>query len=570
MIAMRAQIRNAIYNTSIYDWSLRGSTPERLRGIPPEPLAEKKSIALTGSSFAGGEILNGNYLMFGQKHHLGDLPWKNTRLPDQKTCILHRFGFLADLKVLGTADAADKGRELMTRWINENGRWRARAWDPEITGGRLTNWLRTYDFLRHAEHPGFELTFLESCATQIRHLSRTIIDAPGDEQAIEAAEGLILGAICLKDMETHLESGLEALEVALDHQILGDGGHFQRNPTVQFNVLVRLVRVRGTMRAAQLSVPAWLTNSIDMMAPMLQTYRHGDGKLALFNGATEGSRDAIDQLLKAADAKSKSPLNNAPHTGYQRGLSTQGSKPGTESSVLITDSGAAVVSGANRDAHAGLLSFEFSHGVHRIIVNCGANNDHSDSWHMPLRATAAHSTLCVDDTNALEVLEDGGLKHFDTHVTSRRSEQNGSTFFQMRHDGYRNIFGLIHSRDIYLSAAGDDLRGRDKLKLMMDHTGKQAKKYAVRFHLHPSISAELSGNRKSAILKVSNKEGWRFRCSGGTLSIEDSVYLGTPGRKRRSAQLVLTGLINAHSNANGHSEPGSQDMEIKWSMIKEG
>ncbi|MBT4889650.1 MAG: hypothetical protein HON65_08870 [Rhodospirillales bacterium] len=542
---MQAQLRNAIYNTSVYDWSLRGSVPERLRGIPPEPL----SAVLSGNSNAGREILNGNYNLLGHAHHLGDLPWRNTRLSEQQIRILHRFEFLADLKSFGTDDAADKGRELMTRWINDFGRWRVDAWRPEVTGGRLVNWLRTFDFLHNKDHPGFEMTFLESCAVQIRHLSRSIEDTPPDQQAVEAAEGLILGAICLNGMETVLENGLAALEIALERQILADGGHFQRNPTVQYQVLLRLVRIRDTLSAAQLDVPHTLQVTIDRMVPMLRAYRHTDGRLALFNGSTEGNDEAINQLLKKSGTKARS-LSNAPHTGFQRAE--------TKHSALITDAGAAVVSGANLGAHAGLLSFEFSHKNHRLIVNCGASADRDDNWHTALRATAAHSTVCVNDTNALEVRESGELGVIDTHVTSRRSESDGSTFLQMRHDGYRKLFGLVHARDIYISAAGDDLRGCDTLKLMMDYMGSHAKDFAVRFHLHPEISAELSGNKKSAILKVSNREGWRFRCSGGDLSIEESVYLGIQHRKRRTSQLVISGLVN------------QQDVEVKWSLIKEG
>jgi len=342
---------------------------------------------------------------------------------------------------------------------------------------------------------------------------------------------------------------MAALEIALKKQILPDGGHFQRNPSIQYQVLIRLVRIRDTLTAAKLTLPHWLIDTIERMVPMLMAFTHGDGRLALFNDSSEGNGPAISQLIKKSGVQAK-PLLNASHTGYQRAIAND--------SVLITDAGAAVVSGANRDAHAGLLSFEFSHGEHRLIVNCGASSDYSDSWHTALRATAAHSTLCVDDTNAIEVFEDGGLGHFDTHVTNRRSEADGSTFFQMRHDGYRKLFGLVHARDIYLSSQGDDLRGKDSLKLMIDHTGRTPTSYSVRFHLHPGVATSLAGNKKSAILKVSNKEGWRFRCSGGELSIEDSAYLGVPGRKRRTSQLVISGPIN------------KQNIEIKWSLIKEG
>ncbi|MBT7506466.1 MAG: hypothetical protein HN644_09345, partial [Rhodospirillales bacterium] len=307
-------------------------------------------------------------------------------------------------------------------------------------------------------------------------------------------------------------------------------------------------RIRDTLIAGQVDTPYWLQHAIDRLAPMLQAMRHSDGKLALFNGSSEGSKKAIDSILKAAGS-SNLGLWSAPHTGFQRIESG--------SSVVIADAGAGILSGSNRDAHAGLLSFEFSHKDHRIIVNCGANANRNDDWHEALRATAAHSSLTLDDTNAMEVYMGGGSVNKKTDVSCRRNEAEGSTFLQMRQDGYEHPFGLIHNRDIYLAAGGDDLRGRDAIAMSPNYMGPQASNFCVRFHLHPDVSAELAGGGDSAILKVSNKEGWRLRCSGGDMTVEDSAYLGVAGTVRRARQILISGPCK------------SVGVEVKWSLIKE-
>lgn len=533
-------LRNTIYKSDIYNWSLRGDVPDRTRGTPPDPWS--------GEAEAGIEVLQGNHVLHGQFQHLGDLPWKKSHLSDAEQRLLHRFEFLGDLKALGNEDAREKGRELMTRWINEYGRWHSIAWEPAITGKRLTNWFRTYDFLQNSDHPGFNLTFLESTATQLRHLSRTVTDAADDIRVIEAAEGLILGSLCLVGMEALLDTGLAALEEAIAKQILPDGGHFQRNPSIQRSVLTTMVRIRDTMIAGQVNTPFWLQHGIDRLSPMLQALRHSDGRLSLFNGSAEGNKQAIDSILKSAGSPNKG-LWSAPHTGFQRIESG--------SSVVIADAGAGILSGGNRDAHAGLLSFEFSHKKNRIIVNCGAQSNRQDDWHEALRATAAHSTLTLDDTNAIEILTGGGVGDTRFHVSCRRNEADGSTFLQMRHDGYVRPFGLIHNRDIYLAAGGDDLRGRDALAMSPHYLGRQASEFCVRFHLHPDVSAELSSDGGSVILKISNREGWRLRASGGQLAVEDSIYLGIPGSLRRARQIMISGPCKATG------------VEIKWSLIKE-
>ena len=538
---MQMPLRNVLFRTGLYDWSLRGRTPERLRGIPVDPEV--------GSVEEGRAVLDGDYPLFGKVQHLGDLPWKNTGLTPQERIILHRFSFLRGLQALGSDDAADKGRELMTRWINQYGRWKPDAWEPAITGGRLTNWLCTYGFLKNPEHPGFEMTLLDSASAQLRHLSRTIEESAPGSETIEAAEGLILGSLCLVGMETLIDAGMAAMEIAIQRQILADGGHYQRNPSIQLDVLNRLIRIRDTLAAAQVAEPHWLDHAIGRMASMLKALCHSDGRLSLFNGSTEGDRDRINHTIKAIGDK-VTPLWSAPHSGFQR-IEAKGA-------VVIADAGAATISGSSQDAHAGLLSFEFSRKKHRIIVNCGAHGDRSNEWSAMLRNTAAHSTLTVDDTNAIEVDAKGGLNRLPAEISCRRSESDGSTFIQMTHSGYRPVFGLTHGRDLYLSANGDDLRGRDVLTLSPDHMGRHAKRFCIRFHLHPDVKGELAGGGDSVLLKVPEREGWRFRMFGGEIALEESIYLGVPGLIRRTKQITISGDVNPHAT------------EIKWSLIMEG
>ena len=44
------------------------------------------------------------------------------------------------------------------------------------------------------------------------------------------------------------------------------------------------------------------------------------------------------------------------------------------------------------------------------------------------------------------------------------------------------------------------------------------------------------------LLKLPGGEGWRFRAGGGTLDVEESVYLGGPS-VRRAEQLVVSGTM---------------------------
>ncbi|MEQ8667416.1 MAG: heparinase II/III family protein [Rhodospirillales bacterium] len=537
---MASLIQNVYRKSRVYDWMLQGSVPDRLRGAPPDPLP--------GDADIGRRILDSDFRVFGHYRHLGDLPWLNRSIDTPAEAQLHRFDFLRDLKALGTNEAAAKGRELVIRWGNAFSRWHETGWQPAVTGARIVNWLGAFHFVDDVNQPGFGLSVREQLAQQVRHLARQIDEVPKQAGAFDAAEGLILGGICLVGLEAMIDTGMTALKAAINRQILPDGGHFQRSAQVQHDVLATLVRTRDTLALAQLEIPGWLENAISQMVPVLRMLRHGDGDAALFNGVNEGLAGSLDAILKASHIRGPALLN-APQTGFQRFE--------TPTAVLIADSGAGVVSGADQDAHAGLLSFEFSRKRQRIIVNCGADPDRSSAWHDALRATAAHSALVVDDTNAIEVLSGGGLKHSITNVDCRRSDEGGSGYVQMLHNGYRKMFGLVHSRDLYLASTGEDLRGRDNLNLSGDCVGRPAERFTIRFHLHPDVSAEALGGGDQAILKLPNKEGWRFRCSGGSVSVQDSVYVGYPGNPRRSRQIVVEGPISPLG------------VEVKWSLILE-
>ena len=123
------------------------------------------------------------------------------------------------------------------------------------------------------------------------------------------------------------------------------------------------------------------------------------------------------------------------------------------------------------------------------------------------------------------------------------------------HDGYVRAFGLVHRRRLYLADNGDDLRGEDTLE------GPAGHPYALRFHLHPSVTVTLSLNGDSALLKLPSGAVWRLRATGGTFSVAESIYLGggfgDGDEPRRTSQIVVTG------------DTVSDYTMIKWALRRE-
>ena len=72
-----------------------------------------------------------------------------------------------------------------------------------------------------------------------------------------------------------------------------------------------------------------------------------------------------------------------------------------------------------------------------------------------------------------------------------------ATRLEASHDGYVSRFGLVHRRILILRDDGSELRGEDLL-VPAGRKGKRGKvPYAIRFHLHPTVRAELSPDGSS-------------------------------------------------------------------------
>ena len=148
----------------------------------------------------------------------------------------------------------------------------------------------------------------------------------------------------------------------LDRQILADGGHASRNPRVVVDLLFDLLPLRQMFASREVDTPEALLHAIDRMLPMVRLFRHGDGTLSHFNGMGVTAADHLATLLTYDDMRSQ-PIHHAPHSGYERMEAGR--------SLLVADVGASPPIRLSTEADAGCLSFEFSSGAQRIVVNCG-------------------------------------------------------------------------------------------------------------------------------------------------------------------------------------------------------
>lgn len=528
----RRNVWDWIYSLPFYPWTLRGPTPRAIRLVPPDPWVGNPEI--------GRQIVDGQFPFAGRHIEVFGFDNLPADLSRPAREFLHGFTWLRDLRACGSDRAAPQARTLVDGWLTRYNRWQIDSWPAHVLADRLMAWLRHFEFLTAGTDDAFTRRLLSSMATQVRHLRRTLSHRVPDARRLHALKALCYGGLCLPGFEGYFDTGLTLLEQEIARQVWPDGGHIERCPETQARVLGDCLDLRATLLAADQDVPDWLQGAIDRMPPLLRALRHGDGGLALFNGGGEGDRTRLDALFAQAKARGR-PLSSAPHTGFHRLAAGR--------SVIIVDAGPPPPPGADRTAHAGTLSFEFSVGRERIIVNCGTHVDADPQWMWALRATAAHSTLVVDDANSADLVAGGGLKRRPVDVNVSRREFDGNLLIEASHDGYSKPFGLVHRRSLFLAAVGDDVRGEDEV------AGSGGKAFAIRFHLHPRVQASLLAEGTGVLLKTAAGTGWRFRAEGGTLALEESVYLGTEA-PRRTQQIVLSGRLDG------------QGITVKWRLSR--
>lgn len=519
---MRRGARTFVYANPLYHFTLGrllplGRTPTALAAVPPDPWP--------GDANRGQALIAGEFSFAGQTVRSLEPLWAPAGVTRGWLAAFHGFDWLHDLRAAGGDAGRRQARALVESWIENNGGWNATTWAPDILGSRIAAWIGLHDFYCASADDAFRARVFDSLGRQTRHLARVLPGRLSGAPLIAALRGLIYGALNLPGGQKALNQALALLAAELRSQVLPDGGHVERSPQIQLQVLRQLVDIRAALAAARAEPLIALHHTIDRMAPTLRFFRHGDGALALFNGSQENDPGLIDAVLAQSDARGR-PLRSAPHIRFER--------LATGRTTVLVDVGLAPPPPLDRHAHAGTLSFEMSVGRERLIVNCGAHPSGVGPWRRGLAATAAHSTLVLGDTNSAEVLEGGGLGRRPGTVTVQRQEADGAILVEASHDGYAVPFGSIHRRRLFLTDGGDDLRGEDHIE------GRAGNMLAIRFHLHPSVQASLIQNGQAALLRLPGGSGWRLRAQTCAVTLEESIYLGAGDEPRRTLQVVLT------------------------------
>jgi len=500
-----------------------------------------------GKFARGKQLTAGNFLFAGHMVEAPDTAIWDLEMPDLVyETELHGFTWLDDLAAAGDLAARERAQAWTAEWIRRCGRGRGPGWTPDLTGRRLIRWINHAIFLLTAQDRAASEAYYRSLSQQTIFLSRRWHSASPGLPRFEALTGLVYAGLSLIGMEDLVDPAVAALSKECDEQIDAGGGLPTRNPEELLEVFTLLNWAASALSEAGRITPRAHLSAIERIAPTLRLVRHADGGLARFHGGGRGIEGRLDNALATSGVRPAPPPDLA--MGYARLSAGR--------TTLICDASAPPEGAASRNAHASTLAIEVTSGRRPLVVNCGSGRPFGAEWRRVGRATAAHSTLSIEGYSSSRIgdaTERGRLMDPPRDVRIRQSGDSGSTGLIAGHDGFVKSHGLTHVRSLDLSTNGRGLAAEDTLATVaeadrrvfdraMDRVRLQGIPFAIRFHLHPDVDAEIDMNGAAISLALKSGEIWVFRHDRvAALTLEASFYLEKGRIKPRATkQIVLS------------------------------
>ena len=536
-LSLGERLANGIYRltwrTPLHGLRLNGRYPLKLLAVPEDPIP--------GNPEAGRRIAEGT-LVRGREHiAVADVDFSGTGTSPALATHIERFAWLRDLAAgVSRAEGAGIAEGLMRVWLERHSaQVTDPAWSPDRVGWRMLFWASHAPLILSSTDLVYRSAVLNTLARGARHLDRGADRAPVGLARIAAWSGVVAAGLLIPGGDPRRAFGEAGLARALASGMSADGGIVTRAPAEQVDLVELLSMLAAVYDVRRVEWPEAVQNALDRAVAALIGVQMGDGALSSWQGAGPIAAARVEAVVSASRVRTR-PLRQARDWGYQR--MAGGGPPHV--TVVVADMAPPPPSRIAKGGCASTLAFELSDGAQRLIVNCGNTGGTSAipaDLAKALRTTAAHSTLTLGDSNSTAIHADGALGAGVGSVEVDREELEGGSKISASHDGYARRFGLIHQRTLALSASGRELRGEDALLPAPKRRKAGGGNFAIRFHLAPGVEVTPTADGQAALLRIDHGPLWQFRCRGGKLSVEDSLWVDADGRPHATQQFVIEG-----------------------------
>jgi uncharacterized heparinase superfamily protein len=544
-------------------WTARraGYATRRARLVTHPPPATTGSAAAGAALVAGRVALGGGRPVEKSGRKLWDVPAPTRAFEAAR----QRFDWLDDLAALGTGPARALARDWVTDWFTRQGHGRGPGWTLPLIAARLD---------RLVAHASWLLAGTEAVpqARMERALARHLIVArarigtlsQGPDGMICVAR-LVAAAARLQGGDAVLARAQDALDRLARALVDPQGGVADRNPETLARMICHMADAAQALADAGLGPHPEHARALGRGAPVLRALRHADGGLARFHGGSAGSTARIDAALAALRGTGAvSSVRRMQPSTLPMGYARLARGP-----VTVIADAAAPPEAARASAHAGTLAFEMTDGQAPLIVNIGSGAGFGPDWQEAARQTASHSTLVLGGRSLATLAPGRGgtiLRDGPSEVETDMQADAPACHVVAAHNGYGPVFGLIHARRLDLSLAGDMLSGEDLVSAVTDADLDRfagiagGVGFALRFHLHPAVKADLDPDGGFVTLRLPGRGIWHFTYEGSaTIRLDPGVYLEKTRPEPASCrQIVLAGRITA------------PPLTLRWRLTRDG
>jgi uncharacterized heparinase superfamily protein len=393
--------------------------------------------------------------------------------------------------------------DLVEAWIAANsparaGSWRD-SWNSYALSLRVVVWMQQIAARRDRIAPA-TLSQMTAClAEQIAFLADNLETDIGGNHLIKNIKALIWASAFFEGETARgwRKLGLNALAYALREQVLPDGVHYERSPSYHAQVFADLLECRRALTPG--AVPAMLDVALGAMARATADLAHPDGFAAQFNDAGLHMAYRPGECLDAfATLFGRRPLPQRsfayPSAGYF------GRRSGGD--YLVIDCGRIGPDALPAHAHGDILSFEWSVGGQRIIVDPGVYEYFQGPRRAAARSAASHNTLCFEGADQADFFGAFRCGRRPEVKVLRREIDDERLILEGTHDG----FGRFGAHVRRFEAEGRKLTITDRIE------AEPNRRATIGFLVHPEVRIDrlgeamtLSGGQKRVSVRSTAK-----------------------------------------------------------------
>jgi hypothetical protein len=335
---------------------------------------------------------------------------------------------------------------------------------------RIVNWIKFLSSNQIYEEPIIQSLYRQ--ADRLYHFPEYHLMA---NHLLENGWAILWASCYFNDKKFYIK-GADIVQNELTEQILNDGAHFERSPMYHSLILQHFLELSILIDAKNSFFDDFFYNFIKnktfKMLGWASTMIFNNHLFPNFADATSGITPTLVELQTVAqhlifDIK-QVVLNES---GYR--------KLEQNNIELLFNCGAIGSKYQPGHAHADLLSFCVNINNQSVIVDTGISTYERNQQRLYERSTLAHNTVCIEDTNSLDVWASFRVGHRANVCIIEET----SAAIVVRHYGYKRKYGIIHERSI--------TRDGSKIVIVDKLIGWKGQNVRLFLHFHPSVNLKL-------------------------------------------------------------------------------